>query len=113
MSPDRFRGLALSLPETTEHAHMDHPDFRVRGRIFATLHPKEPWGMVRLTPVQQRHYARSAPKSFVPVNGAWGARGATYVVLRHASAASVRRALLDAWRNTAPRTLVEQFESGR
>jgi predicted DNA-binding protein (MmcQ/YjbR family) len=49
MTADESRELALSLPETVESAHMDHPDFRVGGKIFATLGPKEAWGMVKMT----------------------------------------------------------------
>jgi hypothetical protein len=49
-----FRRMALSLPETSEVGHMGHPDFRVRGKIFATLgYPSEAWGVVKLTPKQQ------------------------------------------------------------
>jgi hypothetical protein len=54
MTTADFRRLALALPETAEHAHMDHPDFRVRGKIFATLgYPAQGWGRVKLTPEQQ------------------------------------------------------------
>ena len=113
MTPNEFRALALGFPETVEGSHMDHPDFRVRGKIFATLHPKEPWGMVKLTPEQQGRWMEAEPKVFVPVKGGWGARGATHVVLKAAKKASVRRALMEAWRNTAPKRLVEEFEAGR
>ena len=54
MTADDFRQIALGLPEASESAHMDHPDFRVRGKIFATLgYPDRDWGMVKLTPAQQ------------------------------------------------------------
>jgi hypothetical protein len=85
---------------------MDHPDFRVCGKIFATLgYPESSWGMVRLTPRQQAEYAAAEPEAFVPVNGAWGRRGATNVRLRSVSARLLRRAIDDAWANTAPRRL--------
>jgi YjbR protein len=72
LTANDFRRLALSLPEATESAHMDHPDFRVRGKIFATLgHPAEGWGMVKLTPEQQHYFAKDYPDAFVPVKGAW------------------------------------------
>lgn len=48
MTAAEFRILALSLPEATEAAHVGHPDFRIRGKIFATLGPDEAWGMVKL-----------------------------------------------------------------
>ena len=52
MTADEFRGLALDLPEAVEGAHMGHPDFRVGGKIFASLGPDEAWGMVKLPPDQ-------------------------------------------------------------
>lgn len=110
---DAFRALALALPESVEGSHMDHPDFRVRGKVFATLHPKHPWGMVKLAPGQQERYVRAEPEVFTPVNGAWGARGATYIVLKGARKQSVRTALMDAWRSIAPRALVDEFETRR
>ncbi|HVB58611.1 MAG TPA: MmcQ/YjbR family DNA-binding protein [Candidatus Acidoferrales bacterium] len=37
MTPQAFHQIALRLPESIESSHMNHPDFRVRGKIFATL----------------------------------------------------------------------------
>jgi hypothetical protein len=105
-----FRRLALALPETEEKAHMDHPDFRVCGKIFATLgHPAKGWGMVKLTPEQQHYYSKDYPDVFVPVKGAWGRHGATSVHLKAVKKETLRRAIAAAWRNTAPKPLVEQF----
>ena len=105
-----FRRLALALPEAVESAHMDHPDFRVGGKIFATLgHPADGWGMVKLTPEQQHYYAKDEPKVFVPVKGAWGRRGATSVDLKAATKKTLEDAIRAAWRNTAPQRLAEQF----
>lgn len=76
---------------------MGHPDFRIRGRIFATLgYPDEAWGMVKLTPERQRSFVQSDPDAFVPVKGAWGERGATYVRLSRAREDLVREALIAA-----------------
>ncbi len=110
MTADEFRSMALSLPEASEHEHMSHPDFRVRGKIFATLGPDEEWGMVKLTPPQQRAFVREEPKIFQRFNGAWGARGCTKVLLLPATEDAVRRALVAAWRNTAPKHLAQQLE---
>jgi hypothetical protein len=110
MTAAEFRQLALSLPETLEAAHMDHPDFRVRGKIFATLGPGEAWGMVKLTPEQQAAFIRTEPNVFQPIKGAWGQRGCTQVRLEAATEPAVRQALLAAWRNTAPRRLAQQFD---
>ena len=105
-----FRRAALSLPEATEGAHMGHADFRVRGKIFATLGPDEDWGMVKLTPDQQAYYLRAEPKVFQPGSGAWGRRGATIVRLQDAQELMVRQCLIAAWRNTAPKRLAQQFD---
>jgi hypothetical protein len=94
MTPDDFRRLALDLPGASESSHMRHPDFRVRGKIFATLgYPDQAWGMVKLTPEQQRAFVQSDSAAFVPVKGAWGARGCTNVRLSKAREALLQEAL--------------------
>jgi hypothetical protein len=110
VTEDQFRSLALSLPEATEGEHMDHPDFRVRGKIFATLWFDGEWGMVKLTPEQQAAFIQSDPEIFQSVKGGWGLRGATRVFLRPATKARLRPAMVIAWRNTAPKRLSQQFE---
>lgn len=105
MKPDRFRALALELPEAVEQSHMGHPDFRVGGRIFATLGPALDWGMVKLKPAQQQELVVREPAVYAPCAGAWGAAGATRIELSAAKVASVRAALRLAWRNAAPRRL--------
>ena len=108
MTAADFRRIALSLPQSSEAAHMGHPDFRVAGRIFATLgHPRSGWGMVKLTPEQQELFVRAQPVAFTPVKGGWGRGGATNVKLRTASKGAVREALITAWRNRAPKRLAE------
>src|SRR2546423_6192330 len=70
MTVGEFRKLALSFPHTTEREHMRHPDFRVAGKIFATLaYPDKNWGMVKLTPDQQEEFVGTEPKVFVAVKG--------------------------------------------
>jgi hypothetical protein len=111
MTADEFRELALSLPEASENEHMGHPDFRVRGKIFATLGmPNSEWAMVKITPDEQTLFIRTEPAVFQPVKGAWGRRGCTNICLAAAEEPSVRQALVAAWRNTAPKRLVKQFE---
>ena len=108
MTLEGFRRLALGMPEASEGSHMGHPDFRVRGKIFATLgYPDGGWGMVRLTPDQQEAFVSAEPAVFVAVKGGWGRRGATNVRLRAAKTRSLRVALAAAWRNVAPRQLAE------
>ena len=108
MTPHQFRKLALALPEAVESAHMGHPDFRVANKIFATLGSSgEGSAMVKLTPDQQRQHLAEHPQMFVPAAGQWGVRGATMVHLKAATADVLRGALLLAWRNTAPRKLLD------
>jgi YjbR len=94
MGPEAFRKLALSLPGAEQREHMDHPDFRADGHIFATLgYPDEKWAMVKLTPEQQAKFVKKEPEAFAPVTGKWGLRGATRVRLRSAESKSVKKAL--------------------
>jgi hypothetical protein len=103
MTPNKFRELALSFPDTIESAHMHHPDFRVGGKIFATLgYPNEKSAMVKLSPDEQKEFVRSSPDVFTPAKGAWGRQGSTIVHLSAATIGIVRDALTAAWRNTAP-----------
>jgi len=112
MSPTEFRRLALSLPEAVESSHMNHPDFRVRGKIFATLTgADELCGMVKLTPEQQRWFVQIEPKVFAPVKGGWGLRGATNVNVASATEETLRPALVAAWRNVAPKRLAEEHDA--
>ncbi len=102
MTAASFRKIALSLPETEERSHMDHPDFRVAGKIFATLgYPDETRGMVKLSPEDQHNFSKDYPDAFIPVKGAWGRGGATSVVLKAADEGALTKAIQAAWRNTA------------
>jgi hypothetical protein len=108
MTIDAFRRMVLQLPGVAEAAHMGHPDFRVRGKIFATLsYPDAGWAVVKLTPEQQQAFVEAAPAVFVPVKGGWGLRGATNVRLGTATRTALGPALQTAWRNVAPRALIE------
>ena len=114
MTPSDFRHLALSFPETSENSHMEHPDFRVAGKIFATLgYPEDGWAMVKLTPLEQEMFVKAQPTVFNPCTGAWGRRGATSVRLKAARNPTLRRALEAAWRLAAPPQLRQQFDSTR
>ena len=90
MNAKEFRAAALKVPGAVESAHMNHPDFRVNGKIFASLgYPDDGWGMVKLTPAQQRVFMKEAPEIFSPCAGAWGKAGSTSVYL-----ASVKKRIL-------------------
>jgi len=110
MTPNDFRKLALSFPATAEHAHMNHPDFRVAGKIFATLgYPSKEQAMVKITPVEQEMLVRAEPSVFTPVKGAWGLKGCTSVNLAAAEKTTLRRAIAAAWQLAAPESLSQQF----
>jgi hypothetical protein len=112
MTADQFRRLALSLPEVAEGAHMGHADFRVCGKIFASLaYPDDAWGVLRLTVDQQKRFVQTDPKVFKPVKGGWGLKGATNVCLKPATKAKLFTAMVAAWRNLAPDELSDEFGS--
>jgi len=107
VGPEGFRKLARSLPEVEEREHMDHPDFRVGGKIFATLgYPDEHWAMVKLKPQQQKALTAAHPEAFIPVKGAWGRQGCTNVRLRAATKPLADSVLRLAWQNIAPKNLL-------
>lgn len=102
-----FRRMALGTKDAIESAHMGHPDFRVNGRIFATLHHdrlsagRGPMaGMVVLTPDQQQRFIRDNPASFMPESGAWGRSGCTRVQLDAVDEDTLGDAMTLAWQNT-------------
>lgn len=102
MTTEEFRSLALEIPAAIERSHMNHPDFRVAGKIFASLGvPNKNWGAVKLTPEQQRAFIKKEPKAFKPASGAWGRQGYTNVYLPTAKVSIVRPALDTAAKNVA------------
>jgi len=103
MTSAEFRRLALALPDTEEHAHMNHPDFRRSGKIFATLaYPDESFAMVKVFPDQQEAYVAQSPRTFRPVPGGWGKQGCTHVLLKTADKEKVCEALTAAWERAIP-----------
>jgi hypothetical protein len=103
-TPDDFRRIALSFPGAEERSHMGHPDFRVGGKIFATLGaPNAAWGMASLMPEQQEDFITLAPDAFKPAAGAWGRGGSTLVRLEAVPGALLEAALAAAWRKRAPK----------
>jgi hypothetical protein len=99
MTARGFRRIALGMTGAIESAHMGHPDFRVNGRIFATLgYPDSKWGMVALTPTQQQTSINECD-AMVPAKGAWGLKGATMVRLAGIDEETLGVALTLAWQN--------------
>ena len=102
MTPNEFREIALSFAGAIESAHMNHPDFRANGRIFATLsYPDDKSAMVKLAMADQQRLVAAHPHVFYPANGAWGLQGSTMVHLEAAKPDLMTQALELAWQNNA------------
>ena len=99
MDAKDFRRIALSLEDAEEGSHMGQADFRVGGRIFATLAAeKQGYGNLMLTPEQQAAFVEEMPEVFLPIHGGWGRNGATHVRLAVASEDVLEGALRTAWK---------------
>jgi hypothetical protein len=99
MTAADFRRIALSLEGAEEGSHMGSADFRVGGRIFATLAAiRQGYGNVMLTPEQQAEFVAEDPSVFLPVPGGWGKNGATHIRLDVVNEAVLAGALEAAWR---------------
>jgi hypothetical protein len=99
MTVDDFRRIALSLEGAEEGSHMGQADFRVGGRIFATLAAaKLGYGNLMLTPEQQSAFVEELPEVFLPVAGGWGRNGATHVRLATVNEDVLAGALRTAWK---------------
>ena len=105
MTPPAFRKLALDLPQAVENAHFGSPDFRVAGKIFASLSAERGSAVLKLRREQQDMLCSAEPALFSPVPGWWGQRGWTNLQLDPADEADATSALLMAWRNVAPKRL--------
>lgn len=102
MTPVAFRRIALSLTDAIEGAHMGHADFRVNGKVFATLGwPDKAWAMVKLPQELQDALVRSQPSVFKPASGTWGRQGSTMVHLADADRATLKDAIKSAWQRVA------------
>jgi hypothetical protein len=105
VTPADFRRLALSLPDAAEGSHFHVQDFRVGGKIFATLaYQKDGCGVLLLTPEQQAGMIQDAPEVFLPVPNKWGEKGATLVRLAKVKADILAGALRMALSNKTTKT---------
>ncbi|MGC2248783.1 MAG: MmcQ/YjbR family DNA-binding protein [Terriglobales bacterium] len=99
MTIDDFRRIALTMEGTEESSHMGAADFRVGGRIFATLaSAKQGYGNLMLNAEQQAAFVEEMPEVFLPVHGGWGRMGATHIRLAKASEDVLTGALRAAWK---------------
>lgn len=105
-----MRALALLLPEVVEGAHSGHPDFRIGGRVFATLWTEEERAVVKLPPDLQAAWVEAEPDLYAPIPGSWGARGWTNLELADLDEEALRAALLAAWTHVAPPGLADRYE---
>jgi hypothetical protein len=104
MTGSDFRRIAISLPDSTEGSHFGNPDFRVGGKIFATLSlERDGYGVLLLTPEQQSGMVEDEPAVFSPVPGGWGRNGSTRVLLSKVSPDILEAALRTAWQNRVAR----------
>ena len=98
MKPADFRRIALSFDGAVEGSHMGAADFRVGGKIFATLASEDQgYGNLKLTLEQQAEFVRELPEVFLPVHGGWGRMGATHIRLAQANEDVLAGALRAAW----------------
>ncbi len=85
MTPEDFRRIALSFPDTAEGSHMGAVDFRTGGRIFATLASvKLGYGNLMFDPDTQAGFLAEMPDVFLPIAGGWGRMGMTHIILAKA-----------------------------
>ncbi len=99
MTAADFRRIALSFEGAEEGSHMGAVDFRVGGRVFATLASiKEGFGNLMLTPELQEQFVTEVPEVFVPIKGGWGRMGMTHIRLAKANRDVLAGALEAAWR---------------
>lgn len=113
MTARTFRQIALGMKDAIEGAHMGHPDFRVYGRIFATLHADLLHGMVKITPDQQASFVADDPAAFSPENGAWGRQGCTRVRLDAVSEDTLGEAMTLAWQQIARNPAIRPTKARR
>jgi YjbR len=106
---ETVRQLALSFPETDEHPHFHLKAFRVKKKIFCTIHAKDNRVMVKLSPVDQSVFCAFDKTIIYPVPGGWGKKGATFIELTRVKKAMFKDALTVAYCNTAPLKLAEKF----
>lgn len=108
---EQARQMALALPETEEKPHFDLTSFRIKNKIFATIHADKNYVMVKLIPIDQSVFCTYNKEVIFPVPGGWGKKGATFVNLKKVKKSMLLDALTTAWKTVAPPKLVEKYFS--
>lgn len=107
------RQSALALPEVEEKNHFDIPDFRIKGKIFASIHKDKHCMMVKLRPEDQSVFCSFDKTVIFPVPGGWGRKGATFINLKMVRKSMFLDALTTAWKTAAPGKLAEKYFPGQ
>lgn len=108
---EQARQMALALPETEEKPHFDLTSFRIKNKIFTTIHVHKNYVMVKLTPIDQSVFCAYNKEVVFPVPGGWGKKGATFINLKKVRKSMLMDALTTAWKTTAPPKIVEKYFS--
>ena len=106
---EQARKAALSLPETEEKPHFHLTSFRVRNKIFATIHADKNYTIVKLSLIDQLVFCSYSKEVIFPVPGGWGRKGATFIDLKKVKRSMLVDALTTAWKTVAPVKLVEKY----
>lgn len=106
---DQAKKMALSLPETEEKRHFHIPDFRVRNKIFATIHEDKNYMMVGLSLIDQSVFCAFSKEIIFPVPGGWGLKGATFINLKKVKKVMLKDALITAWKKAASVKMTEKY----
>ena len=101
--------LIIVVPETEEKPHFDLTSFRIKNKIFATIHADKNYVMVKLSAIDQSVFCSFNKEVIFPVPGGWGKHGATFIDLKKVKKSMLLDALSTAWKTTAPPTLVEKY----
>jgi hypothetical protein len=109
ITTEQVRKAALALPETEEKPHFHLTSFRVKNKIFATIHTDKNYVMVKLTPIDQSVFCSYNKDVIFPVPGGWGKKGATFINLKKVKKAMFLDALTTGWKTTAPTKLTEKY----
>ena len=109
ISIEQTRKAALSLPETEEKPHFDLTSFRVKNKIFATIHADKNYVMVKLSAIDQSVFCAYNKEVIFPVPGGWGKQGATFIDLKKVKKSMLIDAMTTAWKTTAPPKLLEKY----
>ena len=106
---EQARIAALALPETEEKPHFHLTSFRVKNKIFATIHADKNYVMVKLNAIDQSVFCSYSKEVMFPVPGGWGRQGATFVNLRKVKKPMLVDALTTAWKTVAPLKLAQKY----